>query len=398
MRSENASTSTPVTATTVTSKGRRSGKRGNGEGSVTQLSDGRWQARVTLEGGRRKAFYGATRAEAAQQLTVALRDRDRGLPIGLDERQSVGQYLTTWLESVRPTIRPRTWQRYRELLTLHAIPVLGKVSLTKLTAQQVQRLYGAKLAEGLSSTTVHHLHAVLHRALGQAERLGLVARNVCDLVDVPRMAERELRVLTPNQVRLLFAAAQGDRLEALFILAVTTGMREGELLALRWADVDLEHGVVRVRATLQRVKDAGYMLAAPKTKQSRRQITLATRAREALHVHRARQAAERLALGAAWDSTLDLVFPNQTGRPLDAMNLIHRHFQPLLARAGLPRLRFHDLRHTAATLLLGRGVNPKIVSEMLGHASIAITLDIYSHVLPDMQAQAAVEMDAALGV
>lgn len=316
----------------------------------------------------------------------------------LDERQTVGQYLASWLEAAHPTIRPRTWQRYSELLTLHAAPVLGKVTLTKLTAQQVQRLYSAKLAEGLSSTTVHHLHAVLHRALGQAERLGLVARNVCDLVDGPRMAERELHVLNPDQVRHLLLVAEGDRLEALFILAVTSGMREGELLALRWADVDLERGVVRVRATLQRTKDAGYILAAPKTKKSRRQITLATRARDALRTHRARQAEERLKLGAAWDGTLDLVFPNQTGRPMDAMNLTHRHFQPLLVRAGLPRMRFHDLRHTAATLLLGRGVNPKIVSEMLGHASIGITLDIYSHVLPDMQAQAAVEMDAALGV
>ncbi len=383
---------------TSTNSNRRSGKRGNGEGSVNQLSDGRWQARVTLEGGTRKAFYGATRAEAAQKLTAALRDRDRGLPVGLDERQTVGQYLTAWLETVRPTIRPRTWQRYSELLMLHAAPSLGKVALTKLTAQQVQRLYSAKLAEGLSSTTVHHLHAVLHRALGQAERLGLVARNVCDLVDVPRMAERELHVLNPDQVRQLFTAAQGERLEALFVLAMTTGMREGELLALRWADVDLERGIVRVRATLQRTKEAGYLLAAPKTKQSRRQITLATRACDALRAHRIRQAEERLRLGAAWDGTLDLVFPNQTGHPMDAMNLTHRHFQPLLVRAGLPRLRFHDLRHTAATLLLGRGVNPKIVSEMLGHASIAITLDIYSHVLSDMQAQAAVEMDAALGV
>ena len=386
-----------VVATPPSPKARRSGRRGNQEGSITQLSDGRWQARVTLESSQRKALYGKTRAEAQQKLTAALRDRDRGLPVGLDERQTVGQYLVAWLETVRPTIRPRTWQRYHELLTLHAVPSLGKVSLAKLTAQQVQRLYSVKLAEGLSRTTVHHLHAVLHRALSQAERLGLVARNVTALVDPPRLAEHELRVLDREQSRMLLAAAQGDRLEALYVLALSTGMRQGELLALRWSDISVDRRTLQVRATLQRTKADGYQLAAPKTKHSRRQITLTTLACEALRAHRTRQAAERLAAGSAWDGALDLVFPNTIGRPLDGMNLLHYFFYPLLQRAGLTRIRFHDLRHTAATLLLGRGVNPKIVSEMLGHASIGITLDIYSHVLPDMQAQAAAEMDAALG-
>jgi integrase-like protein len=169
------------------------GKRGNGEGGITHLSDGRWQARITLEGGGRKAFYGATRAEAAAKLTAALRDRDKGLPI-VAEKQTVENYLLNWLESVKPAIRPRTWQRYGELLTLHVVPTLGKTTLARLTAQQVQVLYGYKLGTGLSRTTVHHLHAVLHRALAQAERLGLVARNVCDLVEAPRTAEREMQV------------------------------------------------------------------------------------------------------------------------------------------------------------------------------------------------------------
>jgi len=373
------------------------GKRGNGEGGITHLSDGRWQARITLEGGRRKAFYGATRAEAAAKLTAALRDRDKGLPI-VAEKQTIENYLVNWLVSVKPAIRPRTWQRYGELLTLHVVPTLGKTTLVRLTAQQVQALYGYKLGEGLSRTTAHHLHAVLHRALAQAERLGLVARNVCDLVEAPRMAEREMQVLARGQVRHLLDMANNDRLAALYVLAVSTGMRQGELLALRWRDVDFATGSVQVRATVQRTREYGLTLAPPKTKQSRRRIKLGTVALEALRTHRTRQVEERLQSGPAWDGRLDLVFANEIGRPIEAQNLVRRSFYPLLQRAALPRIRFHDLRHTAATLLLSSGINPKIVSEMLGHASITITLGIYSHVLPEMQAQAAAAMDAALGM
>lgn len=331
---------TPATAIV-----KRKTKRGNSEGSITQLSDGRWQARVTLENGKRKAFYAKTRAEAAQKLTAALRDRDRGLPVGLDERQTLEQYLASWLETIKPTVRPRTWKRYAELMNQHAVPALGKIPLAKLAPQQVQRLYSSKLEAGLSSTTVHHLHAVLHRALAQAMRLGLVARNVSELVDVPRMAERELHVLDREQVRLLLAAAQGDRLEALYILAVSTGMRQGELLALRWSAINLDRRTVQVRATLQRTKEDGYTLAPPKTKQSRRQITLTNLACDALRAHRARQAQDRLAAGPAWDGTHDLVFPNTVGKPLDGMNLLHYSFHPLLRRAAAAHSRPRPTPH-----------------------------------------------------
>jgi integrase len=312
------------------------------------------------------------------------------------DKQSIAQYLVSWLEMVKPTVRPSTWQRYRELLLLHAVPTLGKVRLSRLNAQHIQSLYAAKLESGLSPTTVHHLGTALHGALAKAERLGLVARNVCDLVDVPRMADHEMHVLTPQQVRTLLDTVHGDRLEALYVLAITTGMRQGELLALRWRDVDLGRGSVSVRATLRRMKQGGYTFAPPKTKRSQRQITLTQRAVEVLRRHRLHQNVERLE-SPVWEDN-DLVFPNTLGRPMDGTNLLHYHFYPLLKRTGLPRIRFHDLRHTAATLLLGRGVNPKIVSEMLGHASVGITLDTYSHVLPTMQQSAAAEMDAALGL
>jgi integrase len=389
-----ASTSNLTPETTPQPQRRSARRHGNGEGTIRQRSDGRWEARLHLPGGKRRSFYGETRQEVARRIAEARRDRDKGLPI-VGEKQAVGQFLASWLEMVKPTIRPSTWRRYRELLLLHVVPALGKVPLSRLTAQHIQVLYAAKLEVGLSPTTVHHLGTVLHGALARAERLGLVARNVCDFVDVPRMADREMHVLTPEQVRTLLDAVQEDRLEALYVLAVTTGMRQAELLALRWRDVDLGRGTLSVRATLQRAKRDGYTFAPPKTKHSQRQITLTQLAIAALRRHRTRQDIERLA-SPMWEDH-DLVFSNTVGKPMDGMNLLHYHFQPLLKRTGLPRIRFHDLRHTAATLLLGRGVNPKIVSEMLGHASIGITLDIYSHVLPTMQQSAAAQMDAALG-
>lgn len=369
-------------------------KRGNNEGSITKRPDGRWEARIMLEGGRRKSFYAKTRQAAAQKLAAALRDRDRGLPI-VGEQQTVAQYLAGWLETARTTVRPRTWKRYAEYVNLHIVPALGTIRLSKLTPQQVQLFYAKKLAEGLSPTTVAHAHAVLHHALDAATRLGVVQRNVAALVDPPRVVRHEMATLTPEQARAFLEEAKGDRFEALYVFALTTGMRQGELLALRWREVDLDRGTLQVRGTLQRTS-VGLEVAEPKTARSRRRVALTVTAVEALKRHRLQQLQERIALGEVWDDH-DLVFPNSIGRPMEATNLLRNSFFPLLRRAGLPRIRFHDLRHTAATLLLSRGVHPKVVAELLGHATISVTLDTYSHVLPDMQREATAAMDAVLG-
>jgi integrase len=276
------------------------------------------------------------------------------------------------------------------------VQALGRLGLTKLTAQHIQRLWGEKLECGSSPMTVRHLHAVLHKALEDALRLNLVQRNVADLVSLPRIAKHEMKALAPDQARALLDAARGDRLEALYAVAVYTGMRQGELLALRWSDVDFERKHLQVRATLQAIPGGGFEFAEPKTKGSRRKITLPQGAIKALREHRVRQKEERLALGEAWED-LDLVFPNPIGRPMDASNLLRRQFYPLLEKVGLPRIRFHDLRHTAATLMLTGGVQVKAVSEMLGHSSVNITLETYSHVLPGIHQQAAATMDAILG-
>jgi integrase len=227
------------------------------------------------------------------------------------------------------------------------------------------------------------LHRILHHALRDAMRWNLVARNATELVTPPRKAHHGFVTFTPDQARRFLDAVKGDRLEALYILALTTGMREGELFGLRWVDVNLAAGALHLVKQL-------------KTRSSRRQVLLVSVAVDALGRHLARQREERLLLGLGWDDH-GLVFTNTVGKPLHPSNFLQRSFYPLLARAGLPRTRFHDLRHSAATLLLGLGIHPKIVSEMLGHSQIGITLDLYSHVTATMQQEAVRAFDGLFG-
>lgn len=371
------------------------GKRANGEGSVYRRSDGRWVGQVTLSDGTRKFYYAKTRQDVSRKVTEALRALDQGLPIGYGARLTVAAYLDDWLERVKPTIRPRTWQRYKELLA-HVTPTLGKVSVTRLQPQQLERLYAALLAEGLSSTTVHHLSTVLHHALGDGMRKGVLARNVCELADAPKMRRHHIQALTPEQAIALLKAAQGDRNEVLYTLALLTGMRQGEILALHWDDLDLDSATpsLQVRGSLQRTRESGLIIGEPKTDHSRRRVELAPMAVEALKRHKARQAAERLALGPAWDDS-GLVFTNTIGRPIEARNLL-RSYYALLKSADLPRIRFHDLRHSTASLLLALGVHPKIVSSLLGHSAIGITMDTYSHATPGLQRDAVLALERLL--
>lgn len=246
----------------------------------------------------------------------------------------------------------------------------------------------------MTAYTVRMCHKVLRQALNDALRLGLVYRNAAVLVKPPRSRPREIAFYTEEQARTLLSAAAGDRLEALVVLALATGMREGELLALTWDDVDLENSSVLVRANLVYTRE-GTFREEVKSGHSRRRIALPSLAVEALQRHRVHQAEERLRLGPIWQD-VNLVFPNMFGRFYNVHNWRSKWFYRLLRRAGLPRIRPHDLRHTAATLLLARGVPVKVVSEMLGHANVGITLSIYGHVLPHMQQQAADTMDAML--
>ncbi len=375
------------------------GKRGNNEGSVYRTQDGRWAGALTLAGSKRKVVYGKTRAEASAKLGSAIRDKDKGLP-SVNEQKTLGHYLPEWLAAVRSTVRPGTWVRYEQYVRVHLIPGLGRKAVARLTPEDLEALYLQKVEGGLSPTTVHHMHTVLHAALGLAMERGQVARNVATLAKPPKLARPEMQTLNPEQARAFLAAAAGDRLEALYVTALSTGAREGELLALSWASVDLDRGTIQIKANVRRVKGA-FVFSEPKTPRSRRQVSLTPTAIDALRRHHARQAEERLSLGTAW-CDMNLVFANEVGRPIEPPNLLRRSFYPLLARAKtsdgnpLPPIHFHSLRHTAATLLLARGTHPKLVADMLGHSQVSVTLDRYSHVTAGMHQAAAATMEAVL--
>jgi integrase len=370
-------------------------RRGPHEGSIYQGKDGRWVASIHLgyEGGRRrrKAFYGATRREVQQKLVAALRDLQAGIQPS-NERLTVNAYFGQWLRDVAPTLRPRTHERYAQIVNLHILPTLGRVPVARVTPQQVQALLTVK-GETLAPATVVYIRSVLRRALGNAVRWGIVHRNVAALVDPPRIVRREVRPLSPEEARRLLDAVRGDRLEALFTVALAVGVREGEGFALQWDDVDFEAGTLTVRHSLLRMKGR-LELAEPKTERSRRTIALPDKVVASLRAHRARQLEERFVAGAGWQDW-NLVFATEIGTPLhrsDVLQTLHRH----LAAASLPPMRFHDLRHACASLLLAQGVDSRTVMMVLGHSNIDQTA-IYTHVLPALARDAASLMDEVLG-
>lgn len=309
------------------------------------------------------------------------------------------EYLDRWLsDSVRGTVRESTYSRDKYLLRNHIKPALGRLKLANLNAMHLQRLYRDRLDEGLSGSTVQKLHHVLHKALGQAVKWDLIPRNPADAVKAPTPSSKEMHTLATEQARAMLDVARGGRLEALYVLALHTGMRIGEVLAINWADVDvdLDAATVQVRRTLTRGEDGrGYVVGASTKSGKGRLVRLTPRAVEALKRHRARQAGEKLKAGGLYRDQ-DLVFAGEGGNPINPSNLRNWSFKPLLERAGLPRITFHDLRHKCASLQFERNVHPKHVQELLGHASVAIALDTYSHMLPGMGGEAADAIGEAL--
>jgi integrase len=376
------------------------GRRGNGEGSITRhKKSGLWMARYTVEtptGPKRRTIYAETRKEAAEKLARALADRADGIVFD-DKNLTLGEYLDRWLsDAVRGTVRESTYSRDKYLVTNHVKPSIGRVKLKNVNALHLQSLYRERLDSGLSGSTVQKIHHVLHKALTQAMSWDLIPRNPADSVKAPTPTPKEMHPLSAPEARQLLEAARGDRLEALYVLAVHTGMRRGELLGLHWGDVDLNDTfpTVRVRRTLTR-KDTGYVLGEPKTKKSRRTIRLTPQAVEALRRHLTSQMEHMEHLGDLYDDQ-GLIFTTEVGTLINPSNLRQRSFKPLLEHAGLPRITFNDLRHTCASLLFQKNVHPKFVQELLGHASVAITLDTYSHMLPGMGSQAADAIESAL--
>ena len=366
-------------------------RRANSEGSIWKRSDGRWVAAVITDNGKRIYRYGKTRTEVHAKLQELLREREIGLEVDTS-RQTMGDFLVGWLVSRKNSLRSNTYLRYHQLIHIHAIPEIGKIKLAKLRPHHLEKLYAKKLDSGLSPTTVRHLHARIHTALEQALRRGLVFRNVASLVIAPARAYTEMRSLTPQEAKKVLKAARGDRLEALYVLALTSGLRRGELFALSWSNVNLENKTLKVAGALL----ADGTIAPPKTLKSRRHVALTKLAIEALQRRRIIQLEERLAASAEWDNEFDLVFTNLVGHPLNPSNFSARDFPALLRRSGVKRIRFHDLRHSTASLLLSLDVHPKIVQELLGHSTIGVTMDIYSHSMPSLQEEAVTRLDTLL--
>jgi integrase len=366
----------------------------------------RWYPVIDIrdENGKRKRKWlqGFDTKKAAQAfLNEKLNEIQKGTFVQTSD-MTVADYLRYWLNNyAKPNTAPRTYEGYEMIVDKHLIPALGHLKLEKLQPLHIQKYYTDALVHGrkdgkggLSHRTVLHHHRVLHEALGQAVKWQLVVRNVADAVEPPRPERHEMQTLTSEQVRILLEEAKKTQYYALIYTAIHTGMRRGELLGLRWQDINFDTNTISVRQTLQRVVGKGLIFREPKTQKSRRPISIPPSLCELLKKLKIQQAKDKLLLGEAYQD-LGLVFTQRDGTPFEPSE-VGRVYRSILKKANLPPVRFHDLRHTHATLLLEEGIHPKVVSERLGHSTIGITLDTYSHVLPTMQEEAALRLDEKL--
>jgi integrase len=373
-------------------------KSSRSRGTIVPRGPARWLIRVSLgqdTNGRRvrinKTVHG-NKAEALRQLTVLLKGADDGVSI-TPNRATLGEWFAEWLGTWCRDVSDRTRDDYSLIVKRYFPRTLLARKLEAISAADVQQLLNQLTDRGLAPRTVRYAHATIRRALYVAMRLGKVTRNVATLAEPPRQDRREMRAFDPNSARLFLDAVQGTRYEALWHVLLTGGLRPAEAFGLRWSDIS--NNELHVQRSLVRFRGGNWRLVEPKTQRSRRVVVLPMSAARSLQKHRARQAEERLMLGADYQDS-GLVFANDFGGPLHLNNLTVRHFKPLLKKAGLPDVRLYDLRHSAATLRLANGENPKVVAEMLGHASVVLTLDTYSHVLPDMQAASAARLEDVL--
>lgn len=377
------------------------GKRSNGEGSIYWRGDGRWTGALSYRdrSGRatRRVVYGRTKREVRDKLAAARKRLDGGTPVK-DERETVGSVAQRWVTSTLAASgrKQTTKDNYATVARTHLVPApFGTITLDRLRPSDVEDLILAKRAEGLSASTVRLIYTVARAVLDTAVRDGLCARNVAAAVKRPAPEQHDAAHLDRADIARLFAAASEDRLYALIVLLAGTGLRRGEALGLHWSDVDLDAAALRVRYTLSR-SGGELTFTEPKSERSRRTVALPGQVVTELQAHRKRQAAERLAAGALWEDH-DLVFPTRVGTPLDPRNAA-RAFAAIVEAAGLPAgTRLHTLRHSFATALLEQGTHMKTVQEALGHSSFRITADVYSHVAPIQQREAADRIAEAFG-
>lgn len=382
------------------------GRRTRGEGSIyRRASDGLWVGMLDLGivGGRRrrKTVYGQTERDVRDKLGAFKAARDRGIDL-LAPSLTVGQWLDAWLADIKAFdgTRPRTLTLYKGLAERYVKPVLGDLCLSKLTPAHVQRLLTetrtTQTSRGTapSAATLRHVYKLIRNALGDAYRMELVTRNVATQVKAPPLARERRPLLGLAEARNLLKVVEGERLEALYVLALATGLRRGELVALRWDDINLGSRQLHVRRAMQRV-DGKLRIVEPKTSSSLRTVALPQLAVRHLQEHKKRQDAERRVLGDAWQEHW-LVFPSSIGTPIEPRN-VNRRWDELRKRAGLDWLRLHDLRHGYATFLVAKRVPPRAIMEALGHAEIGVTMNTYAHVLPELRQETADAIDELFG-
>jgi integrase len=372
-------------------------------GQIIKRGESTWLVRIfTGRDTRGKRSYlnktiRGTKKNAQSYLTDTLATMNKGTFVA-PSPLTVDEYLDQWLQdAARGRVRERTFTDYSEILKRYVRPALGRKKLSNLRPLDIQIVYTKMLDRGLSSRTVRYTHAVLTSALKQAVKWLMLAQNPAALVDLPKLSRSEMKALTAQDAARFLVAAASDRWFVLFAVALATGMRPEEYLALQWKDVNFDKGIVTVqRALVWLTKGRGWIFTEPKTPKSRRNIPLPTTIVRLLKSHRRLQNEERLKAGRDYQAN-DLVFATTEGGPLIRRNLLRRHFRPILKKAGLQEsIRLYDLRHTCATLLLAANEHPKIVSERLGHANITLTLDTYSHVLPSMQRAASEKLERIL--
>ena len=363
--------------------------RGKKDGSIHRRENGTWRAQVSLEG-RRLSYTAKTRRECQEWLKKVIGQIDDGLTYA-SSTVTLDEFLQSWLESTKASNRQTTWTQYAQLTRTYVRPHLGKARLKDLRPDQLQSLYNRLLAAGVGTYTVIKIHTMLHSALEQAVKMGIANRNVSGGTIPPKRPTKEMNILDESQVSQLLVAAHGTRLEALLHLALSTGMRQMEILGLKWSDLDWVFQTLKVERQLVRPDWGIAHFAQPKTKYGRRTLALGDRTIAVLRNHNEFQNEERKHAGEKWSEN-GLIFTTKFGTPIHPRNLL-RDFKLLLRKTGLPVIRFHDLRHTAASLMLNHGIPVIVVSRRLGHAKPSITLDVYGHLLPSMQAEAAQKID-----
>jgi integrase len=350
-------------------------------------------AQRRLPNGERRTVYSLKKSVVQEKLRALRRAAEDGALPAIDRRITVEQYLDRWLEAIRGSVRPSTYVSY-DLNARRLKKIIGRPQLSALTPPMIQTAYARLSSQGLSPRSVLQIHATLHRALGQAVKWGLIVRNPSEAVDRPRPPRVEMSTLTLDELLRLFEAARGTRMYALFVLLGTTGMRLGEALGLKWDDIDVAGRRLVIRRALQRQTGSGLLFVEPKTSRSRRTVHLTALAVEALVEHKDHTDLLKRVARDRWRES-GLVFTSTVGDGMEA-GVVNDNLRRLLAKTGLRHIRVHDLRHTVATILLQGGAHPKLVQDLLGHSTVTLTLDTYSHVTPALHLEATRRLDEVM--